>query len=151
MQTRRKWQLVGVVIGLLLMLAFLQGCALTSTQKHQAVIAATAIHDGLAAVQDGEQVLFEAGKISPEQHRAFNAKLVVALKAGLAFDHAIEAWPNGGPTPPELPVLVKSISALLDEIAAIFPDSDAKAAILVRVAQVQQAVISVLSLMGGPR
>jgi hypothetical protein len=133
---------------LVLALVPLQGCAMHAGQKHQAVVAATVIHDSLAALQDGEQVLFDAGKVTPVQHRAFNAKLVPALKAGLAFDRAIEAWPNGAPAPPELPVLVNAIGELTAAIADAFPDSDAKAAILVRITTIQQALLSLFNLMG---
>lgn len=116
----------GVVIILAGTLAFGSvGC----TRKHVAVQADQVVYALLSAAQDTEMVLHKTLKadgtpiIGDADHRAFNAKLAVALRSGKAFNLVLRDWPAGTPAPAALVTTAIEVSVGVRDLLALFPDS----------------------------
>jgi hypothetical protein len=130
--------------------ATLPGCAfIKANPRHASATAALSVHDALAAVQDQEMAIYTAKApfvITAAEHQRFNRALVDALKAGQAFDHAIEAWPAGQTAPPNLPTLVqdvgKSATALLDAV----PNPQLRATLAVSIASAESIALNVIAV-----
>lgn len=78
-----------------LALALLAACATTQVQKARQV--SVDVHATLAAIQDAENQLYASQSVpqwTPEKHQQFNAALVVALKAGRAFNEGVRTAPD---------------------------------------------------------
>ena len=109
----------------------------------------TAVYDSVKALHDTAIVLGQSGILTPAQELAIQKALLPVAQLGEQATRVIAAW-KSGPTPPELQQLVKALGDLTAEIVTLIPqESGAKATLLAKIAAVQQAVLTVLVVVGG--
>jgi hypothetical protein len=114
----KRFKLVAGIVTLALMVS---GCAFRGTPRHRAVQGAETFAYAVFGVQDAELALFRAGKVSIDQHRAFQGPLIKTLKAGEALNTAILLWPQDDPVPPaEVRAAVGAVRELLDTTLSVF-------------------------------
>lgn len=134
---------------LLALLVLTTACSMSA--RHTAVTADVSIHSGLAALQDGEMALYQAGELAPNDaaankalHQRINKALVPALKSEDAFNRLVRNWQPGQPAPAELQQHVADMRALFNEISAAMPDGVAKSKLLAWVTVAQNAALAVI-------
>jgi len=115
------------------------------TPRHDTVVSLNLVVAGLGGVQDTERALHAAGKIGDEAHKAFSAKLLVALQLTDDAVIVVQAWRPGQPVPVQLASAIGAIRpALRDALALVASD-----ALMQKVLAVYDAIAGVLALMGG--
>jgi hypothetical protein len=123
-------------------------CHGKQSPRHDATLNLTALTTGLRALQEGEQTLYRAKtvpQLTPEAHRAFNAKMVQVWDAMSAAVSVVQAWKPGEPIPPQLAELVEKTRVAVDEAAALFG-----AQLPARISEVWRAVADLLlQTLGG--
>lgn len=128
------------------------GCAWKSAPatnvRHPAVVASVGVAEALFALDDGERLLYQAGRISEADHKRVSAALVDVLQLGRDANAAILAWRPGQTAPKALQSMLPALSRLTQDAIAVLP-GDPKASLLTYVTQVYGAVALVLSLMAG--
>lgn len=137
-----------VALPLVAMVAFTLITLACASLRHNAVTASGAVYSALAAVQDTEATLHTGGQVTDAQHKAFAAKMGVALEAGQAFNAAVASWPKGGPMPPTLKQTADSVFTAANAALQVLPLGPAKDALVARVLAVAQAVTDVLLTQG---
>lgn len=109
----------------------------------------SAIYQSVKAIHDTAVVLGTAKVISPAQELQIQEAILPVSRLGEQATRVLVAW-HGGATPPELQQLVQEMGKLIQQIVLILPgDAPGKAALLEKVALAQQAVASVLIILGG--
>src|SRR5574341_621902 len=112
-----------VRVPLALVLALnLMACASSQIQKARTV--SVDVHAALAAVQDAEAALYTSGAIpawTAEKHRAFNAELVVALKAGRALNEGVRYTPMAETAKADLVTVSTELGRLTDLLVGVLP------------------------------
>jgi len=108
-----------------------------------------AIYEAIKGLHETAVLLGRSQVITPAQELKIQQALLPVSKLGEQATRVLAAW-TSGPTPPELRQLVEEMGRLTQRIIEILPgDSAGKAALLEKVAVVQQAIATVLILMGG--
>lgn len=131
----------------LLMLVLVPACG--PTTKPTLVKVDSAIYQSVKALHDTAIVLGQAKVITPQQELKIQEAILPVSILGEQATKVLLAW-KSGPTPPELQALVREMGLLTQKIIAIVPqNADAKAALLEKVALVNQAIASVLLILGG--
>jgi len=132
-----------VAIGLVL--AFLvSNCAASRSQYHTATVAATSIHDAIAAMQDSADALHEAGLVNDAQYVEINRRLMPLLETGDSMTVAILNWPAGEPVPDGLRAIIMQVDVLTRAVLDVLPQGIAQSTLLERVIAVQRLVVQVL-------
>jgi uncharacterized lipoprotein YmbA len=135
----------------IVLLLALAGCA--TNPRHQLAVASQTVGYSLFALQDAEEAAYLARRctgattatcISPEKHQAFNAKLVVALELGKAFNQAVRTWDHSGPLPEQLAQLKAAVFALVTELSAGYPQ-DVQVQLLATLTATYDAILAVLA------
>jgi hypothetical protein len=134
-----------VACGLLAIVLLASGCG--PTRRHQLAVTSQVVASSLFAVQDAEEALFAAQRITPAQHKSFNQKLVPALELGRAFNQAVRGWDPGTPVPDQLVKLKAAMLALAGELSLGYP-ADVQAQLLALINATYDAIVAVL-LAGG--
>jgi len=133
------------------LLLALAGCA--QNPRHQLAVASQTVGSSLFALQDAEEAAYATRRctaavttncISPETHQAFNAKLVVALELGKAFNQAVRTWDHSGPLPEQLAQLKAAVFALVTELSAGYPQ-DVQVQLLATLTATYDAILAVLA------
>ncbi len=132
-----------LLVALLVPILLLAG-ACASAPRHQATVASGTVYAALAAVQDTEATLHTGGQITDAQHKAFAAKMVVALESGRAFNAAVSAWPHGTEVPVTLKAKVDAVFTSANAAAAVLPLGPARDAVFAKVLVVAKAIADVL-------
>jgi hypothetical protein len=146
-------KLVAILLTVVGTATALSACSVS--QRHQAVIADTAIYTGLAAFQDGEKALYDAGKLDSDpaknkaKHQAINVVLVKALKSGDALNRTVRGWTPGTATPPELAQHVNDLSALAKTIADNFTDGATKSQLEAWLLTANTAALTIITIATG--
>ena len=108
-----------------------------------------AVYEAITALHQTAVVLGTSGVLTPAQELKVQEAILPVAKLGESTTRVIVAW-KSGPTPPELQQLVREMGALTARIIEIVPQNPgAKAALLAKVALVQQAIATVLIIMTG--
>lgn len=108
-----------------------------------------AIYISTKALHDTAVVLGNAKVITPQQELKIQELILPITVLGEQATRALNAW-KSGPTPPEVRQLVEEMGKLAQEIIKVIPQNEAaKAALLEKVAMVQQAIATVLVLIVG--
>jgi len=108
-----------------------------------------AIYESIKALHETAVVLGQSGVITPAQELQIQQAILPVAKLGESTTRVIAAW-TSGPTPPELQRLVKEMGLLTTRIIAVLPgEAKGKAALLEKIAIVQQAIAVTLAVMGG--
>lgn len=135
-----------------LLVFLIAGLAITGcgpTTKPTLVKVDSAIYQSVQALHDTAIVLGQAKVITPQQELKIQEAILPVSILGEQATKVLLAW-KSGPTPPELQALVREMGLLTQKIIAIVPqNADAKAALLEKVALVNQAIASVLLILGG--
>jgi hypothetical protein len=142
----RRYAILAVLVVAVAALA-LAGCG----PKTKPVLVKTdaAVYEAITALHQTAVVLGQSGVITPAQELKIQEAILPVAKLGEATTRVIVAW-KSGPTPPELQQLVREMGALTTRIIEIVPQNPgAKAALLEKVALVQQAIATVLIIMTG--
>jgi hypothetical protein len=107
----------------------------------------SAVYQSLKALHQTAVVLGTSQVITPAQELKIQEAILPVTILGEQATRVIVAW-KSGPTPPELHRLVQEMGTLAQKIIAIVPqNAEAKAALLEKVAMVQQAIATVLLIM----
>lgn len=131
----------------LLMLVLVPACG--PTTKPMLVKVDSGIYQSVKALHDTAIVLGQAQVLTPQQELKIQEAILPVSILGEQATKVLLAW-KSGPTPPELQALVREMGLLTQKIIAIVPqNADAKAALLEKVALIQQAIASVLLIIGG--
>lgn len=108
-----------------------------------------AVYEAIKALHQTAIVLGQSQVITPAQELKIQQAILPVAKLGESTTRVIAAW-KSGPTPPELQQLVREMGALTARIVEILPGEAAgKAALLEKVALVQQALATILVISGG--
>jgi hypothetical protein len=120
-------------------------CATTQVQTARKV--SVDIHATLAAVQDAEAALYASGVVpawTAEKHRAFNAQLVIALKAGRAFNEAVRMAPEAPAAQANLATISTQVAQLAAILVDVLPPGHPVA---VAVAKAKDAILALLPIV----
>jgi len=123
----------------------LAGCG--PNRRHQLAVTSQVVAQSLFAIQDAEEALYVAQRVTPAQHQRFNQKLVPALELGQAFNQAVRTWDPGSPVPTQLTQLKAAMLALAAELGQGYP-LDVQAQLLALINATYDAIVAVL-LAGG--
>jgi hypothetical protein len=108
-----------------------------------------AIYEAIKGLHETAIVLGKAQIITPAQELRIQQAILPVSRLGESTTRVIAAW-KSGPTPPELRQLVEEMGRLTAQIIQILPgESAGKTALLEKVAIIQQAIATVLIIMGG--
>ena len=135
----------GAVCGLLVVVLLTAGCG--PTRRHQLAVASQSVAASIFAVQDAEEALYLAQRVTPAQHQRFNQALVPVLELGQAFNQAVRGWEPGTPVPDQLVKLKAAMLVLAGELAAGYAP-DVQAQLLALINATYDAIVAVL-LAGG--
>lgn len=130
---------------LALLAPLLAGCG--PNRRHQLAVTSQVVAQSLFALQDAEEALFLAQRVTPAQHQRFNQKLVPALELGQAFNQTVRTWDPGTPVPAQLTQLKAALLALAGELGSGYP-VDVQAQLLALINATYDAIVAVL-LAGG--
>jgi hypothetical protein len=131
----------------LLMLVVVAGCG--PKTKPTLVKVDAALYTSVKALHDTAVVLGNAKVITPQQELKIQEIILPVTVLGEQATRALDAW-KSGPTPPELQRLVQEMGLLAKRIIEVIPQNEAaKAALLEKVAVVQQAIAAVLMVIVG--
>lgn len=97
----------------LALLTFSAACATSQVQKARAVSAD--VHALLVSVDDAEEAVYVSGTVpawDAAKHKAFSGHMVVALKAGLAFNEEVRLAPASPAAKADLATVSSEITEL---------------------------------------
>ena len=98
-------------------------CHGTQSPRHDATLNLQVLTSSLRALQDSEQSLYRAQTIpqlTPDAHKAFNAKMVEVWDATSAAVSVVQAWRPGEPMPAQLAALIEKTRVAVEAAAAVF-------------------------------
>lgn len=107
------------------------------------------IYLSVKALHDTAVVLGNSKVLTPAQELQIQEAILPVTILGEQATRVIVAW-QSGPTPAELTNLIAQLKALTDKIVAVIPmQNSARAALLEKVALVQQAIVTILLITRG--
>lgn len=98
-------------------------CHGKQSPRHDTTLNLKTLTVSLQALQESEQALFQAKTIpalTPDAHKAFNAKMVTVWDATSAAVSVVQAWRPGEPVPVQLAHLVEQARLAVEAAAAVF-------------------------------
>lgn len=109
--------------------------------RHIATVSVLSADAVLGATQDTADALVCGVATAPpaprcltkDQRKAIASKLEPAFAADVALIRAVRAWPVGTPQPAEVAELVGQITALLNQVLALLPQTPQKDQLLVKI------------------
>jgi hypothetical protein len=145
MTSRLRRTIVPVAIVAALALASTAATCRTAP-RHTAHLSLNALVKGLAGAQDGEFVLFKAGKVTPDKHAAIQARVRSVAQMIDDGQTVLDAWQPGQPVPHVLGQIIAAASPLVDDILALAPFDEALQA---QIKKVYKAIGDILILVAG--
>jgi len=112
--------------------------------RHTATDSLNAFIHAVQGIQQGEQSLYDAGKISQTTHDTFRAKVIEVAQTADAAQTVLDAWVPGTPVPKQLAALVVSAEELVNEVVKLLPLDATMGA---KVLDVYKALASILKLV----
>lgn len=107
------------------------------------------IYLSVKALHETAVVLGKSGVLTPAQELQIQEAILPITILGEQATRVIVAW-KSGPTPPELTNLILQLRKLTEKVIEIIPmQSTARAALLEKVALVQQAIVTILLITRG--
>lgn len=140
MQTIRRSSLAALV----LLSVFLASCATTQVQRARQV--SVSVHATLAAVDDAESALFKSGAVpawTEDKHKAFSARLIVALKAGKSLNEAVRVVPLTGQAKADLQIVSTELRVLSEFVESVLPPDNK---VRITLGKAMEAVLAVLPI-----
>lgn len=122
--------------------------SVSTNPRHPAVVASVGLGQALFALDDGERALYQAGKVSPGQHKAISGPLADVLQVGRDANAAILAWRPGQSAPQALRAMLPKLELLTKDAINALP-GEPRASLMAYVSQVYAAVALVLTVMVG--
>lgn len=138
------------LIGLLLVaLLPLGGCA--ARTRPTLIRIDSAVYQTTRGIFEAAVILGDNKIITPQQELAIQQAILPVAQLGETATAAIAAWVEG-PTPQALRDLVTALGNLSQTVVRTFGSNDAaKATLLEKIVLAQQAVLTIISIMGGTR
>ena len=132
---------------LLLLLPIVAACG--PKTKPTLVKVDESIYLAVKALHETAVILGQSGAITPAQELTIQEAILPVTVLGEQATRVIVAWVSG-PTPAELVNLVNEMGKLVEKVVAILPQQDgARAALLAKIAKVQQAIVTILLIVRG--
>jgi hypothetical protein len=132
---------------ILLLLPIVIGCG--PKTKPVLIKIDASIYEAVKALHETTAALGRAGLITPAAELDIQQAILPVAVLGEQTTRVIAAW-KSGPTPPELQKLVTELGLLVRKIVDVLPQNpQGKAILLERIAVVQQAVLTVIVVLGG--
>lgn len=127
----------------------LSGCQTAAQIRPTLIRVDSAVYQTTRAVFEAAVLLGDTKVITPQQELKIQEAILPVAKLGEAATLALAAW-ESGPTPQVLKDLVRALGDLTDVVVRVLVDNDAaQASLLAKIASAQQAVLTIVTLMGG--